>query len=219
MSAAAIPTITTLAEKLEELGNVPADRIFFHPAPGTATAEDVEAVHQKNRRLCELVDGILIEKAMGFYESRLATLLLRLIDEFAEQNDLGIVVGEAGMMQLAPGLVRIPDVSFISWDRFPNRKLPRDPVPHLVPDLAVEVLSQSNTAKEMERKRRDYFNAGCRLVWIVDPENRTVAVYTAIGQFKEITKDGNLDGGDVLPGFSLSVSEWFGRAGEKELGN
>jgi Uma2 family endonuclease len=84
------------------------------------------------------------------------------------------VAGEAGMMQLAPGLVRIPDVSFISWDRFPDRKLPRDPVPHLAPDLAVEVLSQSNTPKEMDRKRRDYFNAGCKLVWITDPETRTV---------------------------------------------
>ena len=213
MSAATIPTITTLAEKLEELGRVPADRIFFHPPPGTATKEDVVAVREDTRRICELVDGILIEKAMGLYESVIASLLNRILGSFAEDNDLGIVAGEAGMMQLAPGLVRIPDVSFISWDRFPNRKLPRDPVPHLAPDLAVEVPSQSNTAKEMERKRRDYFNAGCRLVWITDPENRTVTVYTAIDQSEEIPEDGTLDGGDVLPGFSLSVSEWFERAG------
>lgn len=215
MSAATIPTITTLADKLEELGCISADRILFHPAPGTATAEDVEAVHQKSRRLCELVDGILIEKAMGFFESRLAALLLRLIDEFAEQHDLGIVVGEAGMMQLSPGLVRIPDVSFIAWARFPDRKLPRDPVPHLAPDLAVEILSASNTSQEMERKRRDYFSAGCRLVWIVDPQSRTIAAYTATNQFTEITEDGNLDGCDVLPGFSLSVREWFERSGEQ----
>ena len=62
-------------------------------------------------------------------------------------------------------------------------------------------------------------NAGCKLVWITDPETRTVTVYTAVDQSEEITEDGTLDGDDVLPGFSLSVREWFERAGEKELGN
>jgi Uma2 family endonuclease len=219
MSAATIPTITTLAEKLEEIGDVPADRILFHPAPGTATAEDLVAIREDTRRICELVDGILIGKAIGLYESIIASELIRLLGNFVKEHNLGIVAGEAGMMQLAPGLVRIPDVSFIAWDRFPDRKLPRDPVPHLAPDLAVEVLSPSNTLKEMARKRRDYFNAGCKLVWITDPETRTVTVYTAVDQSEEITEDGTLDGGDVLPGFSLSVREWFERAGEKELGN
>jgi len=219
MSAATIPTITTLAEKLEEIGDVPADRILFHPAPGTATAEDLVAIREDTRHICELVDGILIEKAIGLYESIIASELIRLLGNFVKEHNLGIMAGEAGMMQLAPGLVRIPDVSFIAWDRFPDRKLPRDPVPHLAPDLAVEVLSPSNTLKEMARKRRDYFNAGCKLVWITDPETRTVTVYTAVDQSEEITEDGTLDGDDVLPGFSLSVREWFERAGEKELGN
>ena len=86
------------------------------------------------------------------------------------------------MMRLAPGLVRIPDVSFVSWDRFPDRRVTREPVPAIAPDLAVEVLSESNTKAEMDRKLREYFAAGARLVWYLDPEDRTVRVYTAVGR-------------------------------------
>ena len=61
------------------------------------------------------------------------------------------------MVRLAPGLVRIPDLAFISWQRLPERRVPTDPIPGLVPDLVVEVLSDGNTAAEMDRKRREYF--------------------------------------------------------------
>jgi Uma2 family endonuclease len=83
-----------------------------------------------------------------------------------------------------------------------------------VPDIAVEVLSPSNPTKEMERKRREYFAGGAKLVWIVDPELHTVDVYTSVDQFRTLTESDTLDGGEVLPGFALSIRDWFKRAGK-----
>src|SRR5271165_2906597 len=139
------PVIKTLADLRKRLGGVPLERIWFHPAPGTATEKDVIEAEDRENRLCELVDGTLVEKAMGFEESRLAGELLYLVKSYLDQNDLGICVGADGMMRIAPGLVRIPDLSFISWDRLPGRESPRVPIPDLAPDLAVEVLSEGNT--------------------------------------------------------------------------
>lgn len=118
-------------------------------------------------------------------------------------------------MRLAPGLVRIPDVAFFSWDRLPGRELPAEPIPDLAPDLAVEVLSQSNTEAEMKRKLREYFKAGVRLVWLVDPPTRTARVYTSPGRSRLVREDKALDGGAVLPGFSLKLRDWFARAGRR----
>ena len=151
---------------------------------------------------------------MGFYESRVAVVLIQVLANYVEQHELGIVVGADGMMRLAPGLVRIPDVSFISTERLPDGRTPQDPLPNLVPDMAVEILSRGNTRKEMTRKLRDYFSLGVRLVWFVDPPTRSVRVYTGLGAGEEetITLEQNLDGGVVLPGLTLPVRELFARA-------
>ena len=139
-------------------------------------------------------------------------VLGQLLRNFLEQYDLGIVSGEAGLLRLAPGLVRGPDVAFISWERFPNRRLPAQPVPDVVPDLAVEVLSENNTEAEMERKLEEYFAAGVRLVWYLDPETRTVHVYTSFTEVRHLTEEETLEGDPVLPGFRLPIREWFERA-------
>ncbi|MDP6361249.1 MAG: Uma2 family endonuclease [Planctomycetota bacterium] len=216
MSVATVesPPIETLEELIDRLGSVGLDRIRLVPPPGTATKQDVLDVHDKTNRLFELVDGVLVEKAMGFYESRIANALIGIVEGFLRQNDIGITVGADGMMQLAPGLVRMPDVAFLSWDKFPNREIPEDPIPELAPDLAVEVLSLSNTRAETERKTREFFEAGVRLVWIMDPRKKMVDVYTSPDEFKTLHEDDSLDGGDVLPGFALPIQEWFERAGK-----
>jgi Uma2 family endonuclease len=208
-------TIETLADLLDRLGGVPLDRIRFRPFPGTAIEADLLLRPNGEKRVCELVDGVLVEKAMGFYESLLAMVLGYFLQAFLDVNPLGVVVGEAAMLRLAPGLVRAPDVSFISWDRFPNRLLPADPIPSLAPDLAVEVLSASNTEAEMERKRNEYFAAGAKLAWLVEPDTRTVRVYTSPTDFRLLQEDDTLDGGDVLPGFELLIRAWFERAGPR----
>lgn len=212
MSAAVLPSapIETLADLLDRLGNVPPKRIRFRPYPGTATEADVLAAMQGPReRLCELVEGVLVEKARGYRESRLAGFLLGLLNAFVIPRNLGIVTGADGTVRLMPGLVRIPDVAFTSWDRLPGRREPTAPIPTLAPDLAVEVLSASNTPTEMARKRLDYFTAGVRLVWEIDPDARTVSVYTGVDTFSVLTVSDTLDGGAVLPGFTLPLRDLF----------
>jgi Uma2 family endonuclease len=81
------------------------------------------------------------------------------------------------------------------------------------PDLAVEVLSESNTQTEMIRKLKDYFFAGTRLVWFIDPDSRTAQSFTAPDQFITLTEADDLTGGDVLPGFRLNLGELFSAAG------
>lgn len=204
-----------LADLHERLGGIPLERIRCHPAPGTATEADVLVHFNGEKHLCELVDGVLVEKPMGYYEARLAMCLGGLLDSFCTTHDLGIVLGADATLRLAPGLVRLPDVSFLAWEHFPNRELPAEPMPDLAPDLAVEVLSAGNTAAEMERKLHEYFAAGVRLVWYAYPEQRTVHVYTSPLHVRILTEDDSLDGGVVLPGFQLPIREWFRRAGRR----
>jgi Uma2 family endonuclease len=201
--------VYTLADLLARLGDVPAHRILTQPPPGMAGESDVLEMQTRHQRLCELVDGVLVEKAMGYEASVLAMYIGAILTAFVQPKRLGLVSGADGMMRLFPGLVRIPDVAFASWSRFPKRKIPREPIPSLVPDLAVEVLSQSNTAAEMTRKVGEYFAAGVLLVWIVDPLQRIVTVFTAPDEFTILTDNQELDGGNVLPGFQLKLAELF----------
>jgi Uma2 family endonuclease len=199
----------TISDLLRDLGDVPADRVLLHPPPGTATVEDVIAVKNRDGRLCELVDGTLVEKGMGIRESMLAVALAAILRSFVIPRNLGIVTGPDGMMKLFASLIRIPDVAYVSWQRLPGGRLPSEPVPLLAPDLAIEVLSESNTRAEMARKRREYFEAGVLLVWEVDPASRTVIIYTAPERSTTLTQQDSLDGGAVLPGFALPLRELF----------
>src|SRR4051812_40880661 len=157
----------TLGDLLKRLGNISPDRVLLDPPPGRATVRDVVEVHRRDRRLCELVEGTLVEKAVGYRESLLAIAIAGALRAFMLPRNLGLVTGPDGMMELFAGLVRIPDVAFASWDRIPGRRVPTQPVPLMVPDLAVEVLSRGNTRDEMAQKRREYFRAGVRVVWLV----------------------------------------------------
>ena len=172
---------------------------------------------QETGRLVELVDGVLVEKAMGFIASVVAVQIILRLGRFVERQRLGLVAGPDGAQRLMPGLVRIPDVSFFSNERLPGGICPETPIPSLVPDLAVEVLSPSNTPAEMARKNREYFAAGVRLVWHLDPETRSAAVFTSPENPTIIDSQGTLDGGDVLPGLRISLERVFDRAlGQRE---
>jgi Uma2 family endonuclease len=203
------PPLQTLADLLARLGDIPPGRVRLHPFPGTATEKDVIEAERREDRLCELVDGVLVEKAMGYDESELAMLIGHFLLAFVRPRKLGSVTGADGTVRLMPGLVRIPDVAFVSRERLRGRKRPKQPIPDLVPDLAVEVISKTNTRKEMERKLGEYFSVGVRLVWYVDPKTRTVKVYTGVGRKVVLSEDQTLDGGDVLPGFALPLREIF----------
>lgn len=117
---------------------------------------------------------------------------------------------------MVPRLVRISDVAFTSWDRFPGRQLPRVPWPDLAPDLAIAVRGKSNRRQEMDRKLRDCFTAGIRLVWYVHSESRTVSVFTSPGQSMVLGEGDTLGGGQVLPGFELPLRDLLADPGLRE---
>jgi Uma2 family endonuclease len=202
-------SVQTVGDLLHQLGDVPAWRVLLHPAPGTATEDHVVDLQVRTGRLYELIDGTLVEKGMGFRESLLACFLITHISNVVRPRNLGLVTGESGMMRFFAGLVRIPDVAYIAWARVPGGRVPTAPIPQLAPDLAVEVLSPSDTIREMERKRREYFDSGVRLVWIVDPDTRTVAVYTKVENPEVLSEADILRGGEILPGFTLPLVELF----------
>ena len=202
----------TLADVLERIGKVPLARIPAWPPPGMAKEKHVlAALEASDKRLFELVDGVLVEKTMGVQESYLAAFLIHVLSDFLMRHDLGFVLGADGMARLAPGLVRIPDVSFISWQKVPDRRIPRVPMLGFAPDLAVEVLSPGNTPQEMERKLQDYFAAGVNLVWYINPANRTVEAFTSAGTSTLLREDEGLSGEPVLPGFLLPLRDLFAR--------
>jgi Uma2 family endonuclease len=203
------PTDVTLVDLTALFGPMPAWRIRTAPKPGTATEEDVLEIEAREHRLCELVDGVLVEKTMGYWESYLAAELARVLGNFVRPRLLGIVTGEAGMTRLFPGLVRIPDAAFAAREKFPDGRVPREPIPTLVPDLVAEVLSKSNTAEEMSAKLADYFHAGVRLVWYIDPRQRTVQVFAGPTTSHLLCESDTLTGGDVLPGFALPLRDFF----------
>lgn len=116
---------------------------------------------------------------------------------------------------LFPGVVRGPDVAFVSWHSLPNGRIPEEPVPELAPDFVIEVLSRGNTRAEMARKRREYFQAGVRLVWMVDLRNRTIAVYTTSEVVTVIEEGRSIDGGSVLPNWSFNTGDLFSELDRK----
>jgi Uma2 family endonuclease len=206
---ASVTPIKTLADLLDGLGGIPLDRVLFTPPPGTATEQHVLELESRENRLVELVDGVLVEKAMGYLESILAVVIASKLRDFVKPRNLGVVSGADGMMRLFPGLVRIPDVAFTAWNRLPGGKLPAAPIPDLAPDLAVEVLSRSNTLEEMKRKRKEYFRAGVRLVWLFDLAQREATAFTSEDKSVRLTAADDIDGGDVLPGFRMSLDAVF----------
>ena len=209
-TAVAVREYETVAELLDSLG-VPPERVRLKPAPGTATEQDVLDVWEREKRLCELVDGTLVEKTVGYLEGCLATWISHLILEYLSHHDLGQCAGSDAMMRIAPHMVRIPDVSFVSWNRLGGRTTPREHIPDLCPDLAIEVISTSNRPAEMLTKLHEYFDAGVRQVWYVYPETRTVTVFTSPDEVVTLGVEDTLDGGAVLPGFALPVARIFER--------
>jgi len=206
----------TLADVQERVGHVPDSRILSFPAPGTATEQDLLTKATTGGRPCELVDGILVEKPMGWREGWLGLWIGTLLNQFLLENNIGIVAGPDGMVRFKLDLVRLPDLSFVSWDRVDNPEELENPAGaclEIAPDLVVEVLSPGNTPQEMAIKLAEYAKAGVKLVWYVDPERKEVDVYPKGNpkRKKTVGVDGVIDGGDVLPGFTLPVAKIFAR--------
>jgi len=202
----------TLHDLLEQLGGVPADRVRMVPLPGTATEEDLLAVESRTGRICELIDGVLVEKLLGGYEMAVAAELASLVSRFVQARGWGVVWKMEGPLRILPGQVRSPEVAYVSFRRLGRIREPVKPVLPVAPDLAVEVLSPSNTPGEMERKLRDYFAAGVESVWYIDPKARSARTYSSLEECETIPAEGLLQGGRILPGLTVSLQEVFHKA-------
>ena len=138
--------------------------------------------------------------------------LFAALNDFVEAHDLGEVFPDNVGFEL-PGLdrtVRSPDVAFVRTDALPPNGLGAGWMP-AAPDLAVEVLSPSETRAGLEEKLRDYQTAGTTLMWIVNPASRTVTVRNSRGEEETLSEQDVLTGGDLLPGFSLPIARLFAK--------
>jgi Uma2 family endonuclease len=158
----------------------------------------------------ELVRGeVVTMPPPGYRHGRIAQLVGYRLLRFLEVNRLGTVTAETGVRtEQDLDTVRGPDVAFWAYHRVPEGT---DPVAYadVPPDLCVEVRSPSNTARDMHEKATEYLRAGVRMVWVVDPDDRSVTVYRQPGRGTTLWDDEVLEGEDVLPGFACPVSQLF----------
>jgi Uma2 family endonuclease len=205
----------TLADLLGQLGDVATERVRLDPAPGAATFEDLIRVNeQRPGPVCELVENTLVEKAMEFNESWLAFIIMCRFDAYLHMHDPGMCTAPNGVMKILPNVGQAPDVSFISWKSLPGGKPPArsEKVPAIVPDLVIEELSESNTPREMARKREEYFGAAVKVVWEINPESQAANIYTGPNRATAAPAGGSLECLELLPGFVLPLQGVFDRA-------
>ncbi len=158
----------------------------------------------------ELVKGEIVTRSPpGFKHGEIQLSIGSLLKQFVRAKGLGRITVESGLItERDPDTVRGPDVSFWSFERLPPEQTPQV-YPEVAADLCVEVLSPSNRLSQMRDKVQEYFARGVRMVWIVDPEERSVKVYRSADEGHILHEKATLSGEDVLPGFSCPVAELF----------
>ena len=167
--------------------------------------------------LYEIIDGKRVRTPpLGIYAVWTAFRLARFLANFAEEN-VGRALTEALFHLPAPiNRDRRPDVALVSYERWAKaRPMPAtDNAWDVVPNLATEVVSPSDSVEELEQKIAEYFRAGVQLVWVVHPTRSKVHVYQSPTQITVLSKNDVLDGGMVVPGFNLALAELFTEATE-----
>jgi Uma2 family endonuclease len=159
----------------------------------------------------ELVKGELITMSpSGSEHGVIVVNITLLLAQYVKAKNLGLVFGaETGFkIEENPDTVRAPDVAFISRENIPESGIPKA-YWHGAPDLAVEVLSPGDAASKVEQKVREWLSAGAKLVWTINPKQRTVTVYRAPDDVSTLSERDELSGEIVVPGFRCRVSEIF----------
>lgn len=174
------------------------------------TADELYALPGDDMRYELLLGRLISEPPAGYQHGRIWGRIYVLLDQFVRSRDLGeVVASDVGfILARSPDTVRAPDVAFISKNRLESfaDRTKYFPGP---PDLAVEVLSPSERAGVIHGKVADYLAADARLVWVADPEAQSISVHRSLLSVRELSAEKDLDGEDVLPGFSIRVSELF----------
>jgi Uma2 family endonuclease len=157
-------------------------------------------------RIFELYDGELVEKMPSFGASRIAGAIIYYIFAYLLKNPIGSVTSPDGSYILAEGIIFMPDVGYIANSRVPQDTTRAVPV---APDLAVEVKSPTDRKRDMRAKAETYLRYGTSIVWLVFPEDQKVEVYTTDGDVEEFGAADVLNGGAILPNFTLAVKDMF----------
>lgn len=207
-------TVTQLSDDsygdlLKRLGRVSPARVILSPAPGTATEDDLLDRLHRDHRLYELIEGTIVEKVYGLLDEGVVSTLLGTLTAFVLPKKIGVVFDACAPMRMKSGSIRLPDLSFLSWKQIPDRSMLNRFIVDISPDLAVEVLPTKITKAEITLRLREYFAGGTRLAWVIDPREQTARVHTAPTESILVTEDGSLDGGEVLPGFSMPLGKLF----------
>ena len=177
------------------------------PYPSIASV-DVEVLSKRDGKLYELVDGELKEKLVGTHASLIAVRICERLNA-AFYLTLGYAVTESVIYCFGrPDHGRRPDAYFIRLDRIPDGQVPSGDL-HVAPDLVVEVLSPGNSAIELEAKLDEYLDAGVAMVWIVNPEGRTIRAYRSNGTTRLYRANDVIENESILPGFKMVVEEVF----------
>lgn len=174
-----------------------------------ATKRDAMIAERRTGRPHELFDGVLYEKPRDAIRGRVVLELGFAIMQYLDEHDLGFCVESRATYAFGRGLVVSPDLSFVQWDRTPNRRVPIDQIPNLVPSLAIDVLGVASTPEVIARRHDAYFRYNVHLAWVIDPVAMTADIYTAPDAKTTIDASGVLDGGDVLPGFRVPLAKLF----------
>jgi Uma2 family endonuclease len=168
-----------------------------------ATLEDLMKMPKDGYKY-ELVDGSIVASPTGMYHSEVGARISYILQKFLDQEPLGRIYGSDVGIQLPDS----PDACFVSAAKLPGVKSPVT-FGELVPDLAVEVLSPGDSAREVADRIGEYLECGVPLVWLVDPKGKTVTVYRTLTDARRLSSDEVLSAEPVLPGFSCRVSQFF----------
>jgi Uma2 family endonuclease len=176
--------------------------VALQPKTLTETLDDTDSLY-------EIINSQRVEKPVSVVAVSIASVLAFYLNAFALPRKLGIALSEPLLRLVPGGDQRRPDVAFVAYERWPEAEVPEGNPWEVVPNLAVEVVSPSNTIQDMVDKIDEYFEAGVPLVWLILPKQRRVYVYESPLQLSVLPIDGEFEGGDVLSGFRLKVAALF----------
>src|SRR5687768_15547625 len=176
--------------------------------PVRLTPEDVERACERDGKLYELIDGELKEKKVGAEALFIATRIAAVLNA-AFYPHTGMAACEL-MIYCFDGRShgRKPDVVYVRLNRLPSGRIPTGDL-FVAPDLVAEVLSPNNSGSEVDEKLDEYITAGVSLVWIVNPDRRTIRVFRQDGTHRLYHANDVIENEPALPGFRLVVGEVF----------
>jgi Uma2 family endonuclease len=158
----------------------------------------------------ELVDGRLVERNMSQVSNWVGGEIFQFVNSFVRERELGWVwISSMGYACFpdSPRKVRFPDVSFVLKERLPDALTKDSGYVYIPPDLAVEVVSPNDSAREVENKVVEYLGIGVPLVWVIFPESRTAYVHHGDGSVVRLREGDELTGDKVLPGFRCRLAD------------